>query len=186
MDKFDIDKDFDNPELKKIFSLSTRDNGAITIADVIRYEADTDDHLGRGFRYLPNSRVIPAVIREAFGALFPEFQASKKEINEVSNTEYVADFAWYIVNRIKENKLDGLNDLFLFCELVLIESSEEGHKMMTDFLEDFQSVFLNLKIPLDKINVYLKPTTKQWWNEIDRFWKAAGMYIKSKPDILSE
>jgi hypothetical protein len=166
----------ESPELKKLLYLSTRENGTITLADVLRYESKTGNMIGSNLTWKLNTQISPNNVIEIFETLYPDFKWNPEETDSPGeiNAFFASELAWYSVNRIKDGNTSELNDMFIVSEILLSESSETAHKLVVDFLEDFQTLFFNFNLDTNIIANHIKPETKLWWDEINSFWKAAG------------
>lgn len=169
-----------NPRVQLVIDLNERKNINVSLADIIRYQTETNNGMGSGFKWNEEGMDNREKFMEIFCILFPEIEREFND-NKMSIVEnkgnFLSDVAVACIKQIQTNTISSLSDVFNVCELTLNQAVEELQKdIAVSFLEDFQTLFFNYELDYKLIEPYLQPTTLWWWNEIDGYWKKVAEY----------
>lgn len=180
-------KGVENIEVKRITCSIYRYNSKSgkALADAVRYETATGDMIGKGEVFESgelDDRQAVSIITQ----LFPEFDKECLEyLNQLPEDDRTVRivfqrYAIYLSEHINIISEEDRDALFEIIEVILTNCSAGLRKMVaTDFLEEVQNIFGNNDIDPEQYVKYLRPITKKWWNEINRFWADLEKYYTS-------
>ena len=173
-----------NLELKKLMLLSARPKDNVLLSDLIRYEKATGDSMGRDIKIIQGEG-NPTVFIEPLENMYHEV-SSPKEITNESIRVYLKEVAWVAASEIKSGNIDKIRDLFLTFEKSLTIANGVTQRLAIDFLEDFQTLYINFYLNQEILDSYILPQTKLWWTEIKRVWDSAANWAKENPEVNSK
>lgn len=166
-----------NQHLRKIILFSARPTVGILLSDLIRYETATGDRIGKDIA-LSSGKMHPNLLLQPLKHLYPVVTVPAV-FDEESSSAYLKDVAWTAASEVKDGNTAHLHDLFVVLELVFTDGNQTTEKLGIDFLEDIQTLWVNLHLPHEIVDSLMLSQTKLRWNEIERFWKAAGDWAQS-------
>ena len=94
--------------------------------------------------------------------------------------------AWVAASEIKSGNIDKIRDLFLTFEKSLTIANGVTQRLAIDFLEYFQTLYINFYLNQEILDSYILPQTKLWWTEIKRVWDSAANWAKENPEVNSK
>jgi hypothetical protein len=118
-------------------------------------------------------------------SLCPDFEAAwlehARSLDDIDITYslLLSKFAEYIVNNYQQADLTAI---FGLIELCLSKGEKDVQEAFaTVLLEDLQNISGNQDINPDIFVPFMQPQTKQWWDEINRFWTDLEKHYLRKP-----
>lgn len=152
------------------------------ITDAIRYEKATGDTIGKNFQIEDGNFLEPQAV-SILCQLLPEFDKEclfhLNQLPKADRTvrEVFHRLAIYLAENIANFGDEDTDALFELIELILNQGQASLKNLVGNyFLEDFQNIYGNLgRNPEDYVH-RLKPDTKKWWDEINRFWADLEKY----------
>lgn len=180
-------------ELKRLVMSSYRYNSFLGkgIADAVGYEESTGDEIAKNFS-VENGDFIEKQAVIVFTELFPDFDreclAYLNQLPEDQRTvrEVFHRLAIYLAENISNINHDDRDALFDLIEFILNQGEVSLKYLIGNyFLEDLQNILGNLGDDPEKYVPYLKPVTKEWWVEINRFWRDLEGYYSEQRNHVS-
>lgn len=173
-------------EVKRLIISTYRYNSISgkSLSDAVRYEKATGDKIGKNFDIQNGDFLEPQAV-SVFCQLFPVFDKeclaylNQLPADERTVREVFSRFAIYLAENIANIGVEDKEAVFEVIELILNHGQSSLKNIIGNyFLEDFQNIYGNLGNHPDEFYSILKPETKVWWNEINRFWKDLERYYE--------
>lgn len=86
----------------------------------------------------------------------------------------LGELAVFLVDRIKDDDLEGIDVLFEEFES-LVDERATRNLLIVGFLEDLQNVSLNRGVPIDRWTQWLGPKTSTAWKAVQDLWSGRMM-----------
>ncbi|MDB5265361.1 MAG: hypothetical protein JWM39_74 [Parcubacteria group bacterium] len=171
--------DYARHDLRKIVLLAARPEEGILLSDLQMYEHATGDSIGKNIAATEGEE-HPGFLFKPLEHLYPEI-VSPAEFTDESAATYLKEVVWAATTEIQNGNVAKVHDLFAVLEIVFTDANQVTQRFGLSFLEDFQTVSINLKLSQHVIEPFILPRTKIWWDEIHRFWSAAKEWMETNP-----
>jgi len=111
-------------------------------------------------------------VSEGFKPIWDEFLEEWKDDDELPQYLVLSDLARYISKIISESKESELKNIFNVIERWHLEGDDYVKEAATvGILEDLQNTnVVGMGVP-EKVEAYLLPESKRWWQKVYEFWE---------------
>lgn len=90
----------------------------------------------------------------------------------------VCDFIHHLFDNYLKREVDEFDNIFELIERLHTDGDDPVKELATvGFLEDLQNILLRQNIDLIVFEVYLRPVSRTWWNNLIDFWNGKTGYL---------
>ncbi len=87
-------------------------------------------------------------------------------------------FAKFLLDSYKNGKTELLHSAAKFIEALHVNGNDKVRELATiGYLEGIQNVWGNNKTDPSIFYEYLRPESKKWWDQLNKFWSAEIKYV---------